>query len=166
MRQLNLCLLLTVAFGGLHILTPQIPLPPPKAPSACISLCSLFSAQNSSSVPEKAVLAGESSRKPEEQDKSFGLEIKELGLSWLSGPLSEDPHHLPAPSQVPAWAAWYFCSEQNRTCCCSEGASLEHGTQAVRDDGGVPQPWAGSQALHTVQGLLLAEAAETHPCRD
>lgn len=120
--------------------TLRTPLPPPKASVAQISLCGLFSFTNSGSVPGRAAPAGESSRKPEEQDKSFGVADQGVRgfLVPFPAPPSKGPHHRPAPSLAPAWAGWYFHSEWPRTCCRSGGASLGHEIQAVSGD--VPQP--------------------------
>lgn len=117
------CLLPNVAFGWSHGLVPFRP-HLPKAPAAQTPLCGLFSAHSSGSVPGRAALAGESSRKPEEQDKSFRVADQGLGafLAPLYVPLSEGTHHLPAPSQAPAQVSWYFYyfySKWHRTCCCS-----------------------------------------------
>lgn len=117
------CLLPGVAFRGSHVPIPLDPTPPPpRTPAAQTSLCSLFSSAHS--TPGRAAPAGASSRKPEEQDKSFGIADQGLQafLALFPGPLSKGPHRPPAPGQAPARAGWYFYFEWHRTCCCSGGA--------------------------------------------
>lgn len=120
-------LLPSVAFGwshGLVLFRPHLL----KARAAQTSPCGLSLAHSSGSMPGRAALAGESSRKPEEQDKSFRVADQGVGvfLAPLPVPLSKGTHHLPAPSQAPArvgWYFYYFYSKWHRTCCCSGGAS-------------------------------------------